>query len=490
MRFTGKMLAILLGLNLVIHPAYAKHRKRHLTPPAPTYTNQSLITTINQIVNSGDPNAAVGIQIKSMKYGDTLYSRNSQQLFTPASILKILTAEAALLYLGPHYTFSTRVATNAKATNNGTLSGDLYLIHSGDPTLTYYDLADLMVTLKSEQIQTIAGNVYIDNTAYDQNNIGPGWTDSDSKYCYAAPINASIINHNCISFKITPAKVPGRLANIIQSPRFYYPGIENAIITKAAHASCAIHMHSTVNNLITLNGCMAKGYYATGASIVVNNIIDFNKSMMHSLFNRFNIQLNGTIYAKAANPGLNTLAVHQSNPLHLLINDMLKNSNNITAGSLFKKIGQSYTNQAGSWQNGSFAITQILGQKVGIHTSGLKIIDGSGLSRNNKVTPAQMMEALDFAFHHYTINYEFISALPIAGVDGTLKHRFKNIAWKVRAKTGTIKGVVSLAGYAVSKNKEPFAFVIMINGHNGNSWKYREMEDKIITALTRYSRDS
>jgi D-alanyl-D-alanine carboxypeptidase/D-alanyl-D-alanine-endopeptidase (penicillin-binding protein 4) len=120
----------------------------------------------------------------------------------------------------------------------------------------------------------------------------------------------------------------------------------------------------------------------------------------------------------------------------------------------------------------------------------MSIMDGSGLSRYNLITPAQMMETLDFAYHHDASNYDFISALPVAGVDGTLKHRLRNVAWKIRAKTGTMSatGVVALAGYAVNRDNELLAFVVMVNGRNGFSWKYRGLEDDIALALTRHSR--
>jgi len=96
------------------------------------------------------------------------------------------------------------------------------------------------------------------------------------------------------------------------------------------------------------------------------------------------------------------------------------------------------------------------------------------------------MKVLNFAWHHASISEEFITALPIAGVDGTLKYRMKHIARKVRAKTGTISGVTSLAGYAESAEREPLAFVIMVNGTKHMRWRYKVMEDQIVTALTRY----
>src|SRR3990167_6295320 len=494
--FISLLLVCTLSTTVFAKKRYARTHKPIKSKPAtthsaPIYGTQSLAAEINRIIANTDNNAAIGIQIKSMKHGDMLYTRNSQQLFTPASILKILTAEAALSFLGPDYRFLTKVLTDAKIVNNGVINGNVYLIHSGDPSLTYYDMTDLMVALKAQQIQAINGNIYIDNTAYDQDNLGPGWLEKDKGYCYAAPINASIINHNCISIGITPSKISGRAATIIENPRYFYAGISNSVITKSARTrSCHISLNIQPNNVITLDGCMPAGHYSRGGSVVISDITQYNKSMLKSLFRRFSIQMDGEITAKAAPDNLSELAVHKSKPLFLLITKMLKKSDNIIAGSLLKKMGALYSSKPGSWYNGGNAIKQILAQKASVNTSKMNIIDGSGLSRDNQVTPAEMMEVLDFAYHNYSTNYEFISALPIAGVDGTLKHRLQNVAWKVRAKTGTMAGVVSLAGYAVNKDREPIASVIIVNGHNGNIWKYREMEVKIVTALTNYTRGS
>lgn len=457
------------------------------------YGKQSLIAEINRIVQNIDSKASVGIHVKSMKYGDTLYTKNEQRIFTPASIVKILTAEAALLYLGPEYKFPTTLLTDAKTTDNGIINGNLYLVQSGDPTLTYYDLTDLMVTLKSQQIQGVTGNVYIDNTAYDQENYGPGWNADDKPYCWSAPINASIINRNCVSFKVAPGKTVGQPAYIIPSPRYYYGNIQNSVMTKQAKAkSCYVQMNSNIGAEISIGGCMPKGRQPWGISTVITDVMQYNKSLIQSLFKRYGIHVKGTIDAGAAQHNLSTIAVHHSKPLHVMINEMLKKSENVIAGTLFKKMGEFYSRQPGSWANGGEAVKQILAKKAGLDPSELVIADGSGLSVNNRVKPSQMMQVLDFAYHHYGTNYEFISSLPIAGRDGTLKNRLRNVARKVRAKTGTLggSGVVSLAGYAVSKDKEPLAFVIIVNGQNGNAWRYREVEDQIVTALTNYSRSS
>ncbi len=492
----------IIWIILLSSDAHAKHKKHTVhktkTHAAKTvvrahviYGKQSLVAEISSILQAIDGNASVGVNVRSMKYGDTLYTKNDHRLFTPASIIKILTAEAALLYLGSEYKFPTTLLTDAQNMQNGIINGNVYLVQSGDPSLTYYDLTDLMVTLKSQQIRGINGSVFIDNTAYDENIFGPGWVSSDKQSCYGAPISASIVNRNCLSFKVAPAKNSGQLANIIQSPRYYYGDIQNAIVTKKPGTkSCYIQMNNAPGEAISVGGCMPKGREPWGVSTVVSDIMQYNKSMVHNLFSRYGIHVQGSIDAGEANRNLSTIAVHHSKPLHTLVNEMLKKSDNIIAGSLLKKMGEFYSKTPGSWENGGEAVKHILAKKAAVDASDLTIIDGSGLSRDNKVKPSQMMQVLDFAYHNYGTNYEFISALPIAGRDGTLKNRLHNVATKVRAKTGTMSGVVALAGYAISKDKEALAFVIIINGQNGMGWKYKEIEDRIVTALTNYSRSS
>lgn len=449
------------------------------------YQSRQLSNRLNEIINGVDENADIGVVVKSMRNGEWLYSRQVHQSFTPASTLKVLTAEAALLFLKPEYRFTTQLLTDAKSIKNGVLQGNLYIMLSGDPSLTYNDLFDLMLNLKAQQVTSIAGNVYIDTTAYDQNFYGPGWDGKDKGYCYAAPISASIINHNCLPFKVLPSNVAGQAAHVEKSPNYFYPSIRNNVVTKPNRSPCSVHLSNTLSDGLEIEGCMPKGKDAWGVSYVVTDVPEYSRALFKSVLNELNIKLQKPVVFGGAPKHLTLIAYHASQPLSELINEMLKKSDNIIAGALFKKLGQLYTRQPGSWQNGSLAVTQILSKTAGVNTAGLKDLDGSGLSPSNVVTPSQMMQVLDFAYHHST-SETFITALPIAGVDGTLKHRMGNIAHKVRAKTGYISGVVGLAGYVDSGDKDVLAFVIMVNGSKGMTWKYKEMEDKIATALAQY----
>lgn len=497
---SGKYPALIFSLFILLVPVTApakQSQKRHHKVISarifnrPIQGQEALIREIRAAIVASGGDASIGIQIKSMKYNDILYSSRSNQLLTPASTLKILTAEAALIYLGPNYHFQTRVMTDAKNLSDGTLNGSLWLVHSGDPTFTYYDMTDLMVALKSQQIRAIRDNIHIDNTAYDQDNIGPGWLWKDHQYCYAAPVNASIINHNCVSFSITPARKEKFPAVVVESPRYFYAAIRNAVITRPTRArSCHVTVTSDATNTISLNGCLPRGHYSRSASVVISDILHYNLSLIKHLLRTSRIQIGGQITPAPAPAGLRVIATHESHPLHELIHDMLKKSDNVIAGSLFKKLGQLHSGQPGSWKNGSDAVANILSSKASVDTRQMNVLDGSGLSPDNEISAQQMIQVLEFAFHHDRTSYEFISALPVAGVDGTLKNRLRNIAGRIRAKTGTMSdaGVSSLAGYAVTRDHEPLAFAILVNGHKGNVWKYRLMEDKIATALANFSR--
>lgn len=453
-----------------------------------SYGSSQLANQLDYLVNSSSTGADIGVYVKSMKFRDSLYTHNIHQPLTPASTMKILTAEAALLYLGSGYRFSTQLLTDAQSVKNGVLQGNLYVVLSGDPSLTYNDLGDLISALQSHQIQAISGNVYIDNTAYDQRFYGPGWVWKDKNYCYAAPISASIINHNCVPFQVTPAKVTGRAAQVVTSPKYFYPTIKNSVITTSGKSRSSVRLSKQAGSSIALDGQMSKGRHGYGITYVVTDIPDYNRALFKSLLRQQGIKVYGTVTFGSAPAKLSVVNTHASKPLNELVTEMLKKSDNIIAGALFKKLGQLYFNQQGSWENGSLAVSKILAKNAHLDITGLRILDGSGLSPDNLATPSQMMQVLDFAYHHYPTSYDFISALPVAGVDGTLKHRMYNIARKVRAKTGTISGVVSLTGYTVSADKEPLAFVIMINGNKGNGWRYKSLEDKIVTTLTRYRR--
>ena len=146
-----------------------------LAEPAAVRGGNQLWGQLNYIINTvaAESGADIGVYVKSMKHGDRLYSRNIDRSLTPASTLKVMTAEAALIFLKPEYRFSTQLLTDAQVIKDGVLQGNLYVVLGGDPSLTYNDLVDLILNLRNQEISGLTGNVYIDDTAYDQSFYGP-----------------------------------------------------------------------------------------------------------------------------------------------------------------------------------------------------------------------------------------------------------------------------------------------------------------------------
>jgi serine-type D-Ala-D-Ala carboxypeptidase/endopeptidase (penicillin-binding protein 4) len=387
-----------------VNPARVKAKKIQL--PSVIYGTNQLSQQISQIIESDSGNAEVAVYIKSMSNGSTLYARKISTLFTPASTLKIFTAEAALLYLGPEYRFSTQVLTDASGVSNGMLKGNLYVVLSGDPSLTYEELLELMMSLKNEGIRSIEGNVYIDNSAYDQRIYGPGWEGEDKAYCYAAPISASIINHNCLPFQVSAAG-SGQKAKIVKSPKYFYPEIKNSVVTRRRSSGCSVRLTKEPGSPLSVDGCLPKGR-SWGMSYVVTDLPEYNRALFKSILSQLSIKVYGKVTFAIAPDNLEYIGTHSSKPLNLLVKDMLKKSDNIIAGALFKKLGQLHSRQPGSWENGSVAVSKILSRQAGVSVSGMRILDGSGLSADNLATPAQMMKVLDFAYHHPATSYDFI----------------------------------------------------------------------------------
>lgn len=470
------------------HARSSKHRADTSIYSGTTNSKAALQSNLNQIIRQASQSADVAVYVKSMRHGDVLYAHNSEAPLVPASTMKILTAEAALIYLGPDYRFSTRLYTNAKGVKNGVLQGNLYVVLSGDPSLTYHDIADLMYSLKERNINRIAGNVYVDDTAFDQNYYGAGWNEKDKNSCFAAPISAGIVNHNCLPLQVKPGTAAGRSAQIKMSPNHFYPTIQNSVITKSHRSrGCGLRLGADLGSLIALEGCVGLGSYGWGLSYVISDPASYNKALVKGVLRQFNIAIDGQVALQQAPSRLALIGSHESKPLSELVHYMLKKSDNIIAAALFKKLGQLYFHQPGSWENGSLAVSRILSKNTRMSTYGLRIMDGSGLSKENLITSSQMMHALDYAYHQQRVGDSLYNGLPIAGIDGTLKHRMGHLGRRVHAKTGTIKGVVSLAGYATASNQEPLAFVIIVN-HRGVGWQYKTMEDKLVTALTKFNR--
>ena len=459
-----------------------------LTPLSLASPSNQIRTKIDNVLKEYTPNANVGIIVESIADYKILYQKNPNKLFIPASSLKILPAISALSLLGPSFYFQTKILAKNTHINRGTVNYDLYIYFDGDPSLTQKDLKNLVKQLSTLGIKKITGDIYIDDTIFDQELLGSGWMWEDLNFCYASPISAAILDKNCLSFKLISAKKPGQLATLINS-KSYIP-ITNKVITKnflPGDKSCKLKLNAANNNNYLLSGCLKPKTKPLSVSIAIRNVRSYIKNWLLAELKTSNINLTGQIkfgktptYKQSYNY---VFAYHQSAPLSDLITTMLKRSDNTIADAIHKKLGQFFFSKQATWKQGSLAIKNILESATGWDFKEMYLDDGSGLSRHNQITPNLIVKSLVHAYNNPHIKQHFIDALPHAGIDGTIEKRMLNLKNRVYAKTGNMGSVSSLVGYIKTKTEGVVAFAIMINSFLGKPKKLHVLQDEICNII-------
>jgi D-alanyl-D-alanine carboxypeptidase/D-alanyl-D-alanine-endopeptidase (penicillin-binding protein 4) len=442
---------------------------------------------IENIISKYNVGSNVGVMVQSLNSGQVIYQRNADQLFMPASSLKVFTAAAALSYLGSSYRFQTKLYATASQPINGVLDGDVYFYFDGDPALMRQDLRAMLATLANSGVRVIRGNLYIDDTTFDQAQFGPGWMWDERNLCYAAPTSAISIDHNCFPLSIEASRNSYESAKVTTGPGYsFIPIVSKLISLNVAADTCSMNLRSDGDNSFYLSGCVPPGS-AQSFLVAVRNMRIYADGVMRNLLADSGIEVTGTIKYAALpeSPRPTLLLVHNSAPLNSLVHFMLKKSDNLFADAIYKKLGAAAYSKAGTWKNGAHAVAAILSKNTGIDFSKIRLVDGCGLSREDLVTPRSLVRLVSYAYRDAAVHDSFLQALPIAGVDGHLQNRMASIRGRVRAKTGTMSGITSLAGYIFAANGQVYAFSIMVNNFLGSVHKYQQMEDEMCVAFYR-----
>jgi len=408
-------------------------------------------------------------------------SFQEESLRTPASVQKLLTATTAKLYLGDSYRYQTVIKGDKKALKKGLkkgqYQGDISLYFSGDPTLTRQHIRKLLRTLKAQGIDSISGDFLLNNSQFNGYQWSDGQAWNDLGVCYTAPANAIIVNRNCVLGNLSLASADATKATL------YIPSYEPvdissdvSVVSKAQRAEqfCALEVTRNSNNNYHLWGCMVPRKRAFPLAFAVTDPNTYAQRIITSELQQVGISLTGTvkidsqpITARLKKDSISSLAVYQSPLLDVLLQQMMKESDNLIADSLFKTIGAHYFQQPGNFRNGSQAMKAIL-KDHGIDLENAYIADGSGLSRHNLMSAELFMSVMKFVYAQDK-QLGLLNSFAIAGIDGTLQyHRGVNsvaLKGKVIAKTGSLKGVANLVGLVKGEAGDKL-FVLMLNGYN------------------------
>ncbi len=476
----------------------------------------------------------VGIKINSLDTGKTLFEQNAEKYFMPASNMKSYTIAAAIERLSPDFKFVTSVYA-APVDASGTIKGDLTIFGRGDVSFSsaFYDgdnykaINALADKIAQAGVKRVEGNLIGDESYFRGSAFPDGWEWDDLQWYYGAEVSALPFNDNAVELKITPNTQLGMPCITTISPPNSLVRIVNFSQTISSGEKRMISVAKKLDsNEIEISGTMPaddKGYTGNIAltkpaelfvaqlknalqqkGIVVagqTRVIDYKTLMQNNLppsparSKIVLLPLNDYVSPKE-------IVSFESPPLSVIAAKTLKPSQNMYTETILRELGEQYgrkqemsltidadalaqINKMTSAEIGLQTVQRFL-TEIGIPADSVIQHDGSGLSRHNLITPSSAVQLYTYMSKSRNANV-WRDALTIAGVDGTLRNRFKNTAAadNVRGKTGTIDQVSALSGYVTTAAGERLVFSILVNGVN-NSRQREAAIDEIVLALAQF----
>jgi len=397
---------------------------------------QTIKVEIENILKKVPPQARYGIVVLNPMKEDTLFSHNANVPLIPASNTKLFTTAVAVYFLGPDYSISTKFFTDAKNVDKRRLNGNLYIKGYGNGLFSDTDLDKMIDDLKRKGITEITGNVVGDDTFFDDVYSRQDWIEDETKTVSLPPVSALVLNRNkyLVKKKIRRKKYK-YVTEFFSDPPLK---IAEIVFNKLKEAS------------ISVDGIYKKGTTPKSAKEIADHSIKLKD------------------YLQTVN----------------------KRSDNFLAECLFKIIGAVSSGKEGS----SFYAAQTINKFLydnDIPSDGTKVVDGSGLSRNNQVSVGAITGLLEKIYFDIRYFDTFYHSLSTAGEDGTLRHRMKNAGFDVnfRGKTGTLNGASSISGYLKLDNGDDLIISMIFEFSKMNNNYYREVEDEIIEKLAGFKNE-
>ena len=447
----------------------------------------ALPSSIEEVIKkSGIPKEDISIYIKEAgNSSHTIASLNENQPRTPASVIKVLTTYAAILKLGFDYKWPTKFYTTGSL-RGGILQGDLIIKGLGDPTLSDKDIESIVRNIYIHGIHRIKGNIIIDRSYFKVGTKDSSGFDEHPYSPYNAMPDAMMFNERVSTICVTPNKnsvtkktvdhsykVLNKLKQVDKPcrGRYSWPGVR---IDK-----------SQVMPVVLLQGKISK---RCGKRNICKVVTKPYRSFYYALRDKLKekgIEVEGTLHLQKVPPLAKPLFTHYSKPLEEIVSKTAKKSNNLYARHLLLFLGAKQYGAPATLDKGRRAVETILRSKGALGFGTLKIDNGSGLSRSAKITVKLLADMYDNAYAHY--GQRWMNTLSIAGIDGTIKKRFRGTLVKNRAwmKTGTLKRVKNIGGYVKSKFGTLYTVVILVNTKKGN-WRASGLQNDIIKWLVAY----
>ena len=379
--------------------------------------------------------AQIGMMAVDLESGEVLFDYAADELFAPASVNKLFTAATALWRLGPSFVWQTPIAYSGdrRGAAGETIAGNLWALGRGAPDTVEEQLWIASRAIHTLGVTRIDGDIVVDDRYFDDKRFGEGWPGgAQVEEAYHAPISALMANYSA-----------------------YREGDEWIAVDDAA-----LHFGERLNELLSLAGVTVAGGVRKPtadelAALVVAEDTDAGNSRI------------------GLPEPLQLLYTIHSEPLGRLVLDVNKYSNNIMAETILKTLGAAEYGAPGTTSKGLAVVARFRNEALGTSLTGYVQADGSGLSSLNRVAPRQVVELLRYAYFDFHLGPEFVASMKISGLDGFNPRPFRDppLVGEMRLKSGHIRGVNTLSGYAHAESGRVVAFCLMINGHRSQQWE-------------------
>ncbi len=398
---------------------------------------------------------------------------NGAALMNPASVLKLVTTYSALRILGPAYVWKTPVYAVGPI-RAGVLQGDLAFVGSGDPHLMADNLWSIALRLRDLGIRRISGDVLIDRQAFDLPPHDPGAFDGDATAPYNVGPDPFLVNFGVLRLGFVPDAQAQQVRVTVEPP---LAGFDLREAPKLSAAACGNWKDKLRADWKQPFAPRFAGGYAAACGPQTWNIAPevsdnaYVQRLLGALFAQVGIAWNGKVRTANLPPNAAELTVWDSPALAVLVRDINKYSNNVMAQQVFLTLALQAGAQRATWAGAGQAVEQWLSAH-NLNMPGLVLDNGCGLSRTARIS-ADELNALLRAAWNSPVMPEFVSSLPLAGEDGTLRRHFRDpdTAGRIHAKTGSLDGVLSLAGYAQTRAGQRYTFAALVNDPRaGGAW--------------------
>lgn len=414
--------------------------------------------------------------------GQALLTLNADRPMIPASITKLVTAASFLKHYPPGTKFKTQLLSDG-AVSGKTLKGDLALKGAGDPAFVSETMWFLVNAFTRSGITTVDGDLIVDDTLFDSMRYDLSRQADRVDRAYDAPTGAMSFNWNSVNIFVRPGAKAGENAKVWLDPENEYVRLQGTVKTSGKGVNVNIDRDfdkKSGQDVIRVSGSISAGAseYVQFKNITSPDL--WAGANLRAFLEQRGVKVKGKVVAGKATETAKVLAEAESKPVEQIVTDMNKFSNNYVAEMLTKHLGL-LRQKPGTIASGMAVINDDL-QALGIGKDQMLLTNPSGLTRDNRITAQAMWKLLKSVETDFQSYPEFVSSLPISGIDGTLKKRMKDDGGErqVRAKTGLLTGVVALAGYGAGKKTgKTLPFVFIYNG-NADGALVRSVVDRFV----------